>query len=146
MKYEKSCGAVVFTRDGGAVKYVIVEELVGKYHGFPKGHVERNETELETARREISEEVSLDVQFIEGFRTDDEYFIYGGTVRKHVTYFLAEYTGQTPVFQKSELKSVVVVPFEEAMLLFEHDNTKRILTEANDYLRKLEVQKATPLN
>ena len=136
MKYEKSCGAVVFTRDGGAVKYVIVEELVGKYHGFPKGHVERNETELETAKREIYEEVSLDVRFIEGFRAEDEYYIHGGTVRKHVTYFLAEYKEQTPVFQKSELRSVGVVPFEEAMLLLEHDNAKRILTEANAFIKE----------
>ena len=53
MIVEKSCGAIVFTEDDEGIKYVIIESKEG-YFGFPKGHVEKNETELETARREVT--------------------------------------------------------------------------------------------
>lgn len=44
MKHEKSCGAVVFTREGGTVRYVIAESI-RHFFGFPKGHVETGESE-----------------------------------------------------------------------------------------------------
>ena len=50
MAFEKSCGAVVFTRVGGELRYVLAQSLRGHY-GFPKGHVEPGETETETALR-----------------------------------------------------------------------------------------------
>ena len=56
MKLEKSCGAVVYTLKNGKPQYVIVQSLEG-FYGFPKGHIENNETEKETAIREIYEEV-----------------------------------------------------------------------------------------
>lgn len=39
MSYEISCGAVVFTRVEGEIKYVIIRSNEGWY-GFPKGHTE----------------------------------------------------------------------------------------------------------
>ena len=53
MLHEKSCGAVLFTTEKGIKKFLLVES---NYFGFPKGHVEENETEQETALREIKEE------------------------------------------------------------------------------------------
>ena len=67
MKTEKSCGAVVFTVIDSSIKYVIVESKEG-YFGFPKGHVEKNETEKETALREIREETGLNVDIIDGLK------------------------------------------------------------------------------
>ncbi len=46
MTYEVSSGAVVFIREGGYLRYVIVRSLEG-YYGFPKGHMEGAETEEE---------------------------------------------------------------------------------------------------
>lgn len=39
MIYEKSCGAVVFTKIDSEIKYLLVSNKEGIY-GFPKGHVE----------------------------------------------------------------------------------------------------------
>lgn len=47
MTYEKSCGAVVFTRINHEIRYVLVQQLEG-FHGFPKGHMEEGETEEQT--------------------------------------------------------------------------------------------------
>ena len=136
MQYEKSCGAVVFTRVNGEIRYVLAQNLEG-YYGFPKGHVEAGETEIETALREIREEVGLSPQLIEGFRTCDEHPIPKKPgVIKQVVYFLAEYADQQIAFQKEELLSAPLVSYEEAMKLFVFEGSKRILTEANAFLNK----------
>jgi tRNA nucleotidyltransferase (CCA-adding enzyme) len=137
MKTEKSCGAVVFTRDGEDVKFVIIQSREG-YYGFPKGHVENGETELETALREIREEAGLFVSIQEGFRTEDSHeFVKHEEQRlKYIVYFLAEYSDQVPIPQTEELNNIVLVDYETAMELFQFESSKRILTEAWDYLRE----------
>ena len=136
MRVEKSCGAVVFTRDNNEIKYIITEQLNGVV-GFPKGHVEENETEEETALREVFEETGLDVSLIKGFRTEDSHPIPGTDIQKHIVYFLAEYDGQTPVPQETEIGKICVVSFDDAMRLFNYESSKRILSEADNYLREL---------
>ena len=134
MKQEKSCGAVLFTRDGGAVKYLIVDNI-GASHGFPKGHVEQGESELQTATREIKEETALDVRFLDGFRVEDSYYIRGGTVFKTVVYFLAEFSAQTPQPQESEIASIELLPYEQARALLEYENAREILRKADEFLK-----------
>ena len=70
MIYEKSCGAVVFTRIDHDIRYLLIKNLSGIY-GFPKGHVEPGETDVETALREVFEDVGITVQLLPGFRTVD---------------------------------------------------------------------------
>ena len=54
---EKSCGCVVFNDN----KVLIVKSLNGVY-GFPKGHIEENETDVECAIRETFEETGIEVK------------------------------------------------------------------------------------
>lgn len=138
MKREKSCGAIIFTRDGDLLKYVIIHQTNGIYC-FPKGHVEDGETEEETALREIREEVGLDVTLIDGFRKPDEYkFSVNGelVIQKEVVYFLAEFENQTPHHQESELYGVYLMTFEEALDILSFDGMKQFLREADRYIRK----------
>ena len=67
MKFEKSCGAVVATKIDNKIKYLIIKSIEGIY-GFPKGHMELDEVEEETALREILEETGIKVKLINGFR------------------------------------------------------------------------------
>ena len=137
MQVEKSCGAVVFTRVNGEIRYVLAQNLEG-YYGFPKGHMEAGETEKETALREIGEEVGLRPRLIEGFRTCAEHPLPNKPgVIKQVVYFLAEYENQEIAYQKEELLSAPLVSYEEAMELFVFENNKRILTEAHSFLKRL---------
>ena len=138
MKTEKSCGAVVFTQESGGIKYVIIQSKEG-FFGFPKGHVEDGETEAETALREIKEETGLTVSLLDGFRTEDSHtFVRKGETRmKHIVYFLAEFSGQAPVAQESELNSICLMDYETAMSAFQFESSKRILTEAHEYLMNI---------
>ncbi len=135
MRLEKSCGAVVFTRHGGEVKYLLIRNLVGVY-GFPKGHMEGTETERETAIREIWEETGLQVDFLEGFRSVD---LYPSPVlleqMKQVVYFLAEFAQQAYCLQPGEIIGGGLYSFAEAMDLLQFAGSRRILQEANDFLQ-----------
>ena len=136
MFYEKSCGAVVYTRIKGKPQYVMVKSLEG-FYGFPKGHMEKNETEAETALREIYEEVGLRPALIDGFRVTDEYPIPGKpNVTKQVVFFLAEYDNQEIHYQKEELLGAELMEFDKAMNSFQFESSKKILSEANDFLNK----------
>ena len=99
MRCEKSCGAVVFTTIDGEIKYLLISNLQGIY-GFPKGHVEGNETEAETALREVYEETNLRIKLIEGFRTTDKHVIpQKKDTIKQITYFLGVFENQEVIYQ-----------------------------------------------
>lgn len=135
MIIEKSCGAVVFTRDNGSIRYLIIQSKEG-FFGFPKGHMESGETERDTALREIREETGLTVSLLEGFRTEDSHpFVKNGEERmKHIVYFLAEYDNQIPKAQEEELDGIRLMDYETAMEAFQFESSRRILAEAYRYL------------
>ena len=62
--------------------------MLDGHWGVPKGHIDENENEKETALREIKEEVGLDVVIDCGFRTIDTYSSADGII-KDVVYFVA---------------------------------------------------------
>ena len=133
MAFEKSCGAVVFTRVGGELRYVLAQSLRGHY-GFPKGHVEPGETETETALREIYEEVHLRPVLLDGFRELSEYTLPGTEIQKQVVIFLGEYHDQQILPQKEELKTAFLASYSQALTLLPYENDRRILAAAHAFL------------
>ena len=134
---EKSCGAVVFTNDSGQRKYLIIKSLNGIY-GFPKGHIEINETELEAAKREIFEETGIFVDSIDGLRFTESYsFVKAGIeIEKEVVYFLCRYSEQTPVQQENEISEIYLLDYETAYSILTFDEAKEILYECENFLRQ----------
>lgn len=136
MEYERSCGAVVYTVINDTVKYVLIQSIKGDW-GFPKGHMEKGETEEQTALREIYEEVGLKVNILGGFKTEVEYPLPDKeNVMKQAVYFCAEYQGQEIKALESEVSKTALASYEEAMKLFNFESSKRILQEAHDFLEK----------
>ncbi|HEX9260974.1 MAG TPA: NUDIX domain-containing protein [Candidatus Bathyarchaeia archaeon] len=89
MQREKSCGAVVFTKNA-EVEYLLLKYSAGHWD-FVKGNVEPNESETDTVLRELREETGIvATQTIEGFRERIEYYYrrQGETVRKEVVFYL----------------------------------------------------------
>ncbi len=132
--WEYSCGAVTFTRENGVIRYVLIHQKKG-WWSFPKGHMEGEESERETALREIFEEVGLRVRILDGFRREETYPIEKKPGKmKHVTYFCAEYEEQELVPDPGELLGARLATYEEAMALIEQEPRRELLTAANDFL------------
>ena len=135
MKREKSCGTVLFTVKDGTVYYLLICSPCRNIVGFPKGHMEKGESERDTALRETREETCIEATIRGKFRYDISYPLKNGA-RKTVVYFTASYEGQTPHSDpRYEQYNFVSLPFEEAYEALTYENTKRVLAEADRYIR-----------
>ena len=125
-----SAGAVLYTVIDGERRYVLVREKNGSY-GMPKGHVEAGETLAETALREIREEtgVTAALHTQEPF-TVDEYPIAGGDI-KRVSWFVAHYTNQTPIADRTQVLGVLVLPVDAALRTLTYNSTREILRKVD---------------
>lgn len=136
MRYEYSAGAVVYTVDSGVRKYVVIRSRTGSW-GYPKGHIEKGETEQDAALREVKEETGLDIELDTGFVYRDEYPLpLKKKTLKKVVYFVGRYEGQTPTPQPSEVSKICLFTKEEALSHFRYDNLKNILTAADEYIER----------
>ena len=134
MIYEKSCGAIVYTNVNGE-RFYLVEQMLGGHWGVPKGHIEGNEKEEETALREIKEEVGLDVIIDTGFRTVETYSPKDGFI-KDVVYFVAYSKSMDTTMQAEEVKDIKWVKLKEAIDLIEFQDMQEIIIMADTYLSK----------
>jgi bis(5'-nucleosidyl)-tetraphosphatase len=135
MKHEKSCGAVVFYQTGAQIEYLLLCHRNGNHWGFPKGHVEEGESEIETALREIYEEAGLQVRLLEGFRQTVEYAPNENSW-KQVVYFVGEARKQQYACQWEEVKECRWVDFEAGLKLLSYENSKGILQAAQRFLAR----------
>ena len=134
MIYEKSCGFVVYKEIQGENYYLIIRNINGEY-GYPKGHVENNESEHETAIRELKEETNIEVEIIDGFRYQIEYKFPNKTnVMKRSVYFLGKCLEDDIVCREGEVSEAMFVSFERAIELLPFEDTKKILKEADAYV------------
>lgn len=131
--YEKSCGAVVFRRLGEDFRVLLVKNRNGKYWGFPKGHIEDGENEVETAKREILEETGLNVIIYNDFRETGIYRPYGKTTKK-VVFFLAESLQSNVHIQLGEIDDFEWVSFNKAKEVCRYENDIRVLDKAQNYI------------
>ena len=121
-----SAGAVLYTVIDGERRYVLVREKNGSY-GLPKGHVEPGETLAQTALREIREETGVTATLHGGEPVMvDEYPIAGGDV-KRVSWFVAHFTDQVPVADRTQVLAVLMQPVETAVRTLTYGSTKEIL-------------------
>lgn len=131
MKYEKSCGAVVL--DGE--KVLVLQQTAGHW-GFPKGHVEENETEIETAKREIKEETGIEVDINSQYRYTEKYSPAEG-IEKEVIYFIANKLGGEIKPQEEEVIQIEWLGFEDALNRLTYQNSKEILKKVwKEYFNK----------
>lgn len=134
MRFEKSCGAVVYNIIGNNIEFLIIKHKNGEHWGFPKGHVEFGESENQTAIREISEETGLTVELIDEFIYRMKYSPKAGTI-KEVVYFIALSKDRTVKCQESEISEYKWVALRDAVDLLTHENSRKLLREAYFFIR-----------
>ena len=91
--------------------------------------MESNETEIETAIREVKEETNLDVKIDENKRYTMEYVTDKGK-QKEVVLFIAKKISCNERYQESEIKDMRWMTFENAIKIITYDNTRELFKKA----------------
>ena len=128
MKLEKSCGAIVIRNNNNIIETLIIR-MLGGHWSYPKGHVEPNETEIETAIREIKEETNLDVTIDTRFREITTYSP-KPEVLKDVIYFIGIAKHSNVQIQETELLEAKWVSLDKALEYVTFEEDKKILKKA----------------
>ena len=131
---EKSCGAIVYKKENQELKFLLVHQY-NSHYSFPKGHMEENETELETALREIKEETNLDVEIHTSFRYQITYLVEPKNIMKDVVYFVATPKTFELISQVGEIDECVWCSYEEVLEKLEFDNIKEVFENAYNYIK-----------
>jgi bis(5'-nucleosidyl)-tetraphosphatase len=132
---ERSAGAVVYRETEKGRMYLLLQN-VGRWD-FPKGGVEKGESEVQTVMREVREETGIQgIKIVPGFRKVIEYFYRrdGKNIHKQVVYLLAT-TDDEEVKISFEHQGYGWFPYQQALDRASYDNSKITLAEAEKFVK-----------
>ena len=104
------------------------------FWGFPKGHMEEGETEIETALREVKEEVGLDVEIDLEKRYTLNYII-RDEIDKTTVLYIAKTKNEEIVMQENEIENAKWCSFEEAIDTLTFEDWKEMFRNVIDDIR-----------
>lgn len=143
VKYSRhvSAGMIVFHRDEGRCRFLLVLSRLTKrpLWEFPKGGVDKGETLIQAAMRELREETGLTpahVEVVPGFeRTEDYRFSSGAAaermlIHKRVTYFLAESDTMDVTISEHEISQHAWLELNDAVRKLKYKERRNLLQEA----------------
>lgn len=135
MHTEKSSGMIVYREGGNTLQFLFLKRREG-FLDFPKGHIEKGETEVDSAIRETREETGLELNPDTSFRYNQEYFytLRGETVKKRVIMFLGRCRENCDVEISWEHEGFQWLTYDDAMKQLSFKNQKEMLTKAMDHI------------
>lgn len=122
---------VVFDKDKDELKVLLVHHNRGHW-GLPKGHVEENETEIETALRETLEETGIKARVVGDFRKVITYKPRKNAI-KDVVYFIGEKESNEVMPQLEEVSEALFIEINKALELMDYDDEKGVIESAIKY-------------
>ena len=133
--YENSCGAIVFNEN--TEKILLVKMHNGNW-GFPKGHIEKDETKEETAIREVLEETNVRIKIIPDFEREIKYIPNEKTIKK-VTIFMGITQDEEVTIDTFEIEDFKWCTYEEALKLVTYKLQKDVLENARKVFIKSKI-------
>ena len=133
MKEEISAGIILFNKVNG--KFLLLN-YPSKHWDFVKGKMEKGETPHETALRETNEETGIsDVEFIDGFEEEIEYYFYANNqeIHKKVIFFLGK-TKTLDIILSHEHLDYIWLEFNNALEKTTYENAKNLLKKSKIFL------------
>jgi len=135
MKIERSAGAIVFIKEKEPIYLLLQYEA--KHWDFPKGNIEKGETDQETVKREIEEETGIkDIEIVKDFKEKIQYYFKfkGELINKTVIFYLAK-TKTKEVKISFEHIGFEWLPYDKAIEKLTFKNAKEILKKAHKFLK-----------
>lgn len=134
MAVEVASGAVVYQMRSGKPFYLLLQSATSDFWGFPKGHVEGQESLVDTAKREIHEETKLTVAVDTTFQSETQYQMKNGNLKK-MTLFVSEVpVGVSVERQVAEISASGWFDYATARNRLSYENLRAMLDEANEYI------------
>lgn len=131
---EHSAGAVIYRKTADHLEYLILQSVKNNCWGFPKGHLEGDESPKQAAKREVFEESGLQPKFDFNFIQKTHYSLPNNN-EKTVTFYLAEASDKANVIlQRSEIKANKWIKKDEAAVFLNKHDKMRVLENAESYI------------
>jgi len=141
VRHERSAGGVLLVPSGDRILVPLITVPGTEVVGLPKGRIERGETAVEAAVREMREETGLTGMALEALGTISYRFwahAEKSRVNKSVDFFLMLYRAGSPArYRPDEVENVQLVPLSDAEALLTHGGEKAIIRAARRRVRDL---------
>lgn len=141
MKMERSAGVIVYSQDNLTKQRKYLLLLYPKGHwDLPKGKLEKNESKLEAAIRELKEETNLEAEIIPGFEESLNYHFRGfkkELIHKEVTFFVAKALHKNVILSEEHF-DYMWLPYEKALNQLTFENARNVLIKAENFLKSIE--------
>ena len=135
---EASFGVIPIWKNNGINRFLLVQSQQTGEWTFPKGHSEENETEIQSALRELLEETGIknieladDVSYIDRYSFGKD----GQKIDKIVKFFVGRVTNPKVTIQEKEIANFKWVTYEEALMVISFDEPKVILKKVVEALK-----------
>lgn len=135
MALEQSIGAVIkynFPADSGSSEFLLLRNRRG-FWGFPQGHKERGESEIQTLTREVLEETGIRELEIQSYIGEIRYSYFRGDgmkSEKEVRFYFAT-TATKQVKISNEHADFKWVTLTDALNMIDHAKLKQILARGH---------------
>jgi 8-oxo-dGTP pyrophosphatase MutT (NUDIX family) len=150
VKKQTVAGFIIFRRTPEGTKFLMLYRR-GSYWNFPKGKFEEGENEFKAALREAVEETGIkesELRIVPNFRTHLNYNFRIGNERIYdtVVLYLAETKKAEVTIVPREHSGFAWFLYPDALKILgnKYVGTKKILKQANDFLRKMNGERNGP--
>ncbi|MDD3662983.1 MAG: NUDIX domain-containing protein [Candidatus Pacebacteria bacterium] len=137
MILDESYGVIVILK-GEEDKFLLLKQTNGHW-SFPKGHKEGEESDIDTAFRELEEEAGISaVELIKdkNFVHSYEYLAEGNNIHKTNKYFIGFVKDDKVLIQEKEITDHKWVTYKEALETFTYENQKEFISEVKKFLEE----------